>query len=101
MSIVSPTYDTVSRFKEVLKKNNDIHKVIFPKDDKGLKKWLKTEHKEANVLGYYTHDFEVTNTPSNKHYLTSTGTLQRKDDNHHHFSKKNSGDGSSLLDDFY
>ena len=96
--IIAPTHFKERKFRAIIENPlYKIKKVIFPKEEKTLKKWLKEECSN-NVIGYTIHELEATNTPKQKEYLTSTGTLQRK--GHHHKGHHHKDDGSSLLSDY-
>eukprot|EP01091_Cochliopodium_minus_P007414 TRINITY_DN17304_c0_g1_i1.p1 TRINITY_DN17304_c0_g1~~TRINITY_DN17304_c0_g1_i1.p1 ORF type:complete len:204 (-),score=43.60 TRINITY_DN17304_c0_g1_i1:61-672(-) len=98
--IISPTYDKNSKFEEVINKYK-INKVIFPKTEYYLQHWLKKSH-QGNVVGVISYDYDITNSPSSQHILTSTGTLQRKIHvNNKNKNKNKISDCSSLLEDFY
>ena len=93
--MITATFRKSTKFKEVLfEKKYKIKKVIFPSKEKKLKKWLKTECNN-NVIAYTVNELEATNTPNQKQYLTSSGTLKRKKGR-----SKSKKDRHSLLNDY-
>lgn len=75
--------------------------MIFPNSESELKNWLKNDF-DGNVVSLLLHEIEVTNSPSCQEYLTSTGSLKRKELMNKKKKKKKNFDPTekSLLNDF-
>ena len=103
-SFIAPCGDDISKFQTIIK-NFNVRKVIFPKDKENLKHWLKNTYSE-NVIGFTIHDQEITNSAKDEEYMTSSGTIKRKEEMNkkstkkNAFWKKNKDDTPSLLTDY-